>query len=117
MKNFTIPILFAGLAAVLVLLGGLLGGVSFGLMIKRIFMYGLLMGGLGFILTFLLEKFSGESLSEPSTEMRKTLSAAGEDREDSFRGLGGRRRMNRFRSKRIGFLIIPFKMMMIGFKP
>lgn len=76
MKNFALSVLFFAVTAVVVLLGGLIGGVAFITILKRIFVYGIIMGGLGFVLTFLLEKFSGESLSEPPSDINPNFNPA-----------------------------------------
>ncbi len=76
MKNFALSVIFFALTTVVVLLGGLIGGVSFSTILKRVLIYGIIMGGLGFVLTFLLEKFSGESLNEPPTNTNSDFNPA-----------------------------------------
>ncbi|PKL13223.1 MAG: hypothetical protein CVV50_03660 [Spirochaetae bacterium HGW-Spirochaetae-6] len=66
MQKFALPIILAALSAVIVLLGGLLGGVSFVVILKRLFIFALLMGGIGFLLIYLLEKW-GIDLTSPQT--------------------------------------------------
>lgn len=57
MQQFMLPIVLASVSAFIVILGGLIGGVSFLTILKRFFIFSLLMGGLGFVLNFLLEKW------------------------------------------------------------
>lgn len=78
MQKFALPILLAALSAVIVLLGGLLGGVSFVVILKRLFIFALLMGGIGFLLTYLLEKWgidlsSSQAAQAPSGSQTDSL--------------------------------------------
>ncbi len=57
MDKFIVPILFAGITAVIVILGGLFGGVPFLNILRNLFIFSLLMGGIGFVLVFILQKW------------------------------------------------------------
>ncbi|HCL56816.1 MAG TPA: hypothetical protein DHW82_07390 [Spirochaetia bacterium] len=64
MNQFGLPILLAAVTAFITLLGGLFGRVDFLTVVKRIFMFSLLMGGLGFGLTVLLSKWGIDLASD-----------------------------------------------------
>lgn len=85
MQQFTLPIFFAGVTAIIVLLSGLIGGVDFFLILKRIVMFGLLVGALGFLIQFLFKKW-GIDLNEPSAESQQNNKNTGEFGENQDDG-------------------------------
>lgn len=83
MQQFTLPVFLGGLTAIIVLLSGLVGGVGFGLIVKRMLIFSIILGGIGFLIHFLLQKW-GFDLSSPSE--LKNLDRNGDEKQEGEEG-------------------------------
>ncbi|HOJ49869.1 MAG TPA: hypothetical protein PKW55_03575 [Spirochaetota bacterium] len=81
MQRYSIPIFLAVVTSLIVILGGIIGGAPIGKIFQRLLFFSILMGFLGFVLIYILEKWGIDLNSPASNDMSSEENQSDEEGE------------------------------------